>query len=214
MDILKETCIIICDLNHSMDNLFTTLTQQEQVSLKYRHFKKGETIFHEDEKCENVVIVISGRITISSFTYGGNEIIYNTLLAGQVFGNNLIFSSDPYYRGDVIAKEKSVLVFINKKQLKQFLKENEQFLEHYLKIQSDFGKQLNAQIKMLSFDSAEERLLFYLKINDGKIPYHSVTDLSSILHLKRETLSRLLTRLSGEKKIVLNRQKRYIEIFY
>ena len=197
-----------------MDNLFTTLTQEEQVSLKYHHFKKGETIFHEDDKCENITIVISGRITISSFTYGGNEVIYNTLLAGQVFGNNLIFSSDPYYRGDVIAKEKSILVFIYKKQLKYLLKNNEQFLDHYLKIQSDFGKQLNAQIKMLSFDSAEERLFFFLKINNGKYFYHSVTDLSSILHLKRETLSRLLTRLSKEKKINLNRQKRYIEIFY
>lgn len=213
MDILYTKCIIICDLNHSMDYLITFLTQEEQVGLKYRHFKKGEIIFREGEKCEKLAIVIAGRISISSITYDGNEIVYNTLLPGQLFGNNLLFSKDPYYRGDVVAKEKSVLVFINKTQLKKFLKENDAFLEHYLKVQSDFSKELNAQIKMLSLGRAEERLLFFLKTHNDEYRYKTVTEFSYHLHLSREVLSRLLTKLEKEQKIKINHEKKYIAIY-
>ena len=54
---------------------------------------------------------------------------------------------------------------------------------------------------MLSFSSAEERFKFYLHENKGEISYHTVTDLADILHLKRETLSRVLTNLEKENVI-------------
>ena len=74
-------------------------------------------------------------------------------------------------------------------------------LIQYLNIQSNFGKRLNSTIKMRSFSSAEDRLRFYLKENGNKISYHTITDLADILNLKRETLSRLLTKLEKENVI-------------
>ena len=210
MDILTKYTIIIRDLNHSMHNLFITLTDEERSSLKYVSLKKDETLFHENDKCEYVGIVLSGKLTISSFTYNGNEIIYNTLMPTQVFGNNLIFSDKPFYRGEVVAKVDSALVLISKPQLIELLRNNEEFLVTYLSIQSNFSKNLNGQIKMLSFDSAEERFLFYLKMNDNKIQVHSVTDLSHELHLQRETLSRLISKLEKEGTISYQREKKYI----
>ena len=71
----------------------------------------------------------------------------------------------------------------------------------YLNIQSNFGKKLNSTIKMLSFTSAEDRFMFYLHENKNEISYHTVTELADILHLKRETLSRVLTKLEKENAI-------------
>ena len=102
----------------------------------------------------------------------------------------------------------SIIVNISKDNLTTILQSNKDFLLQYLNIQSNFGKKLNSTIKMLSFTSAEERFMFYLHEQNDEIKFHSVTDLADILHLKRETLSRLLAKL--EKENVIKRSPHHI----
>ena len=130
-----------------------------------------------------------------SYAFKGKEMLLNSLKAGDIFGNNLIFSSDPVYRGDVIAKEKCVIAFINKENLVFLLQNNQDFLKLYLQAQSDFGKSLNARIQLLSFTNAEERLFYYASKNDNVIIFKNVTALAAQIGIQRETLSRLLTSL-------------------
>ena len=119
----------------------------------------------------------------------------------MMFGNNLIFSTSPYYRGDVICVEESKIIFATKEQMLKILKEDEEFLETFLAKQADFSKQLNLQIKLLSISSAKDRVLYYLTFNKGFLRYKSITSLASTLFLARETLSRTLTNLADEKTI-------------
>ena len=182
-------------------NILQTLSKQEQQLLEVKSLKRGEFLFREGELCTAVSIVVSGQVKISSMNYFGSEVIFNVLEKGEMFGNNLIFSDDPTYKGDVIALKDSVVVLIKKNNLESLLQSNKDFLLTYLNIQSNFGKKLNSTIKMLSFSSAEERFKFYLHENKGEISYHTVTDLADILHLKRETLSRVLTKLEKENVV-------------
>ena len=182
-------------------NILQTLSKQEQQLLEVKSLRRGEFLFREGELCTAVSIVVSGQVKISSMNYFGSEVIFNVLKKGEMFGNNLIFSDDPTYKGDVIALKDSVVVLIKKNNLESLLQSNKDFLLTYLNIQSNFGKKLNSTIKMLSFSSAEERFKFYLHENKGEISYHTVTDLADILHLKRETLSRVLTKLEKENVI-------------
>lgn len=191
-----------------MNKLLTTLSKDENKLIRYENYFKNEIIFHEDTICDVIGIVLEGRVDISSYSFNGDELIYNSLTENMIFGNNLIFSTNPKFKGSVIAKENSNIAFISKTNLIKLLQQNEKFLEEYLKIQSDFGKYLNSQIKLLSYSSAEERFLYYLYINNNQIIYTSVTDLANQLHLKRETLSRLLSSL--EKRHLIRRHKNQI----
>lgn len=193
-----------------MKNLYQLLTESERSKVKYIRCKRGETLFKEHDVCNTLGIVIMGNITISSFSYHGREIVFNSLRESEIFGNNLIFSSDPTYKGDVIAKVESVVVLINKNLLLEILQNNNEFLQEFLKINSDFSKSLNAQIKILSFDKAEERFLYFMFINNNRYKYRSITDLSHLLFLKRETLSRLLTRLLLNKDINIDKKNKLI----
>lgn len=76
------------------------LNEQEKKLVKLSTYKEGEILFYENDVCHTLGIVKSGEITISSITFTGNEIIYNRLTKGQMFGNNLLFSSDNKYRGN------------------------------------------------------------------------------------------------------------------
>ena len=185
-----------------MSNLLETLNKEELEKVKIVSLSKEQILFHEGDVCESVGVVIEGEIEIASYSYGGKEIIFNHLYPGMVFGNNLIFSSNPVYKGSIIAKKPSKVALIYKNQLISLLKNNDEFLLKYLQYQSDTGKDLNGKIKLLSLDNAEERFFYYAHSQNGVIAYSSITKLASILSLQRETLSRLISRLVKEKKII------------
>lgn len=183
-----------------MKNILSILENYTN-ELEVRSYKSGQTLFFEGNECEKVGIVKDGIVSIKSFFSSGKEVTYNRLEKGMMFGNNLIFSSSPYYRGDVICLEDSVVAFATKDQMLKILKENNEFLEAFLAEQADFSKQLNLQIKLLSISSAKDRVLYYLTFNKGFLRFKSITELASTLFLARETLSRTLTNLVDEGSI-------------
>lgn len=183
------------------NNILSTLTKEEQKLIQVKSAKSGEFLFREGELCSSISIVVSGQVKISSTTYSGHELVFNVLEKNEIFGNNLIFSDNPYYKGDVRAVKETVLVNISKDNLTSILQSNKEFLLMYLNIQSNFGKKLNSTIKMLSFTSIEDRFMYYLHEQKGEIRFHSITDLADLLHVSREALSRLLTKLEKENAI-------------
>ena len=186
-------------------SLLSHLSQKEIESCEIVSLDKEEIVLRESEPCRGVYLLKSGRIKISSFTLDGNEIVYNLIEGDGIFGNNLVFASDNRIRGNAIALEKTELVYIPKENLKEILMSNGEFLEEYLKAQADFGKELNLKIKILSFDSAKERLDFYLSQKEGKIVFRSVTELADRLFMKRETLSRLIHEEEKQGRIILQK---------
>lgn len=191
-------------------DILANLNNQELKNIKIITFDKDDVIFFENEECQYIGLIMSGSVTISSFTYNGREVIYNTLTSGHIFGNNLIFSSDPRFRGNVTVKEKSSIALIDKENLISLLQTNRLFLLDYLKYASDFSKHLNSKIKLLSFTNSIDRLFYYFYINNNKIKYPSITSLADSLFIKRETLSRLLSDLEDKNVIELNRSKKVI----
>ena len=183
-----------------MNNLINLLTKYPQY-LEKRIYKPQETIFLENDTCISVGIVKSGEISIKSYFADGKEVTYNVLEEGQMFGNNLVFSSTPRYRGDVISQKQSEIWFISRENLLKLLKQDNDLLVLYLTQQSDFSKNLNLKIKLLTISGAEDRLTYYLTFNKGIITYKSITKLANELYLTRESLSRTITKMVKEKKI-------------
>ena len=97
--------------------LLNVLTKKEHKLVKGYQVTKNSVIHHEGDTCESIGVIVSGKVDIVSYSFQGKELILNSLKAGEIFGNNLIFSSEPIYKGDVIAKEKCVIAFINKENL-------------------------------------------------------------------------------------------------
>ena len=183
------------------------LNNNEKELIKYLDVSDNKVLFHEDDKYLCVGIVVKGQVKISTFLNNGNEVIYNTLNVDQMFGNNLIFSNQPYYRGDVKADKGSRIALIYKDDLIKILKRNEEFLFAYLNIQSEFTKTLNSNIKLLSIANAKERLIYYLHINNNKIEFKTISELAKNLYLERETLSRTISKMIKDKLIYRDNNK-------
>lgn len=190
--------------------LLNVLSKEEHKLVKGYQVAKNNVIFHEGDVCETIGIIISGKVDIISYSFEGKELLINSLKAGEIFGNNLIFSSEPVYRGDVVAQEKSVIAIINKENLVYLLQNNKDFLNLYLKAQSDKAKLLTSRIQLLSLVNAEERLFYYASKNDNVIVYKNVTTLAATIGVQRETLSRLLTSLI--KRHLIKKEKGKITV--
>lgn len=184
-----------------MNNLIKSLTKNSGIHVEELIAKKNQTLFFEGDECKNLGLIISGKVSIISYFADGKEIIYNTLGKGEMFGNNLIFSSEPFFRGDVVAVEESVITYISKEEILKALSENVGLLEQYLKQQSDFSKTLNFKIKLLTIDNARDRFIYYLTFNKGQVTYRSVTKLAKELYLTRETLSRTMYKMAKQNEI-------------
>ena len=189
--------------------LFELLTKEDIKLSRLLKYKKEQILFNEDDECLYVGIVIKGEIKIASFTLSGQEIVYNIVKEGQMFGNNLIFSNYPHFRGTVIASSDGELILISKENLLKILQSNLSFLESYLSSQAEFSKRLNNTIKLLSLSSAEERLLYYLKQNNP-LKIKSISSLSESLYLSREATSRLVSKMVKEDKINRNGNMLYL----
>lgn len=187
--------------------MYRLLTEKERTELKTKDLKKDDVLFREGDVCHYACIVLDGEIIIRTIDDSGNEIIFAKTKKGQIFGNNLLFSNDKKYKGDVIATRDTKVLFIEEKELLNILQTNTQFLIAYLSEQASITKELNSKIKLSSISSAKERFMFYLKEHNNNIEYTSITSLSKELGFQRETLSRLLSKLKKEKVVNVSNNK-------
>lgn len=183
-------------------NIIDLLSKEEKKHIVYRILSKGDVLFHENDICIYIGIVCKGEVSIISYLDNGKEIVYNTIRTEGIFGNNLLFSSDPYYKGDIIADSDSLIGLISKEDLLTILEKNRDFFTEYLKIQSDSSKALNNRIRLLSIPTAEERFRFYMHENRNRISYDTIEHLARKMYLSREALARLLSRLESNNSII------------
>ena len=204
MTIIPDASTIVCDSNHTM-NIIDKLISRDNIPIT--DLNDGQVLFHEGDVCRQIGVVLEGEIVIVSQDASGREIIYNHLYKDGIFGNNLLFSSDPYYKGDVTAVGKCRVAIIDKDVLIYHLQHDSAFLQDYLRIQSDIGKALNFRIRLLLLNNAEERLMYYLNENGGTAAFSSVSSLARQLNLSREAVSRLIHQMERNKTILLDKNR-------
>ena len=109
-------------------NILSLLKDSQLKKVKIVTLSKNKILFQEDQKCDYISIIMEGEIKIVSYSFSGREIIYSLLKKDEIFGNNLIFSSSPFYKGAVVAKVNSKIALIDKDTLINLLQENKEFL--------------------------------------------------------------------------------------
>ena len=194
----------MCDSNHIM-KILSLLNQNQLARFREKTFRKDDVLYREGEECEEVSFLKEGEVRISSYTLGGNEVVYNVIKSGGMFGNNLAFSSIKEYRGNVIASTDGVFYSIKTDELVTLFQENREFLKEYLLYEADMIKEMNAKMKILSFPLAEERLDYAFELGEGKIQFKNVSELAKSLFLSRESCSRLIHQWQKDGKLEIKK---------
>ena len=192
------------------ENIISTLNEKEKELLKIKTYKKNQVIFNEEEECKSIAIIVKGQISISTYTLLEKTYDIKTLNENDIFGTFLIFSSSPYYLGNVISLKDSTIAFINKNDLYTIISKNQSFYNSYMNLISKSVMKLQGKVKILSQKTIREKILFYIKneikrTKNKTIKINSKEELAKILTIPRPSLSRELILLKEDGYIFYDR---------
>ena len=186
-----------------------------KIDHQTKRLEKGEVIYHENDNCETIALVLKGEVVATQSFSDGHDKIIRTIKKGDVIGLSLIFSSNPQYKATfTITTKTSKLILIKKSELLAIMAQNSSLNQRILRYISDYSITQSNHIKLLSCKFIRKKICSYL-YNEYK--YHnnlefeieySKTDLAAFLNAERPSLSTEISRLSKEG-IIFNENKKY-----
>lgn len=177
------------------------------LQAKIKKYEKGETIFQEGEKIEEIGIIFSGTVMVQRNDYWGNRSIVALLGEMDVFGETfacLNQASDV----QVIAEEASEILFLQVNRVLTTCSSSCQFhnrlIRNLLEICAKKNYQMNVKVDILSQKTTREKLLTFLSrqaIRLGKqqfeIPFNR-QQLADYLSVDRSAMTVELGKLKKE----------------
>lgn len=141
--------------------LFQNFTSKEYKLLesigRQRVFKKGESIFCQEDDAKELFLLKSGRIKLSKYFEDGSEVILDYRGAGDIFGEH-VFIDNETYPLSAWAAEKCITCGTNKKDLERVILENPNIGLIMLKNISRKLVSVTNRLESSSISNLEERL--------------------------------------------------------
>lgn len=190
--------------------LLSTLSSEEiehflkNGLFKMSHYKKNSVVHLEGEPCNQLDIILSGKLVLQRIDESGNLLVVADFYSNDTLGGNLLFSKRPYYPMTLIAHLPSVILQINKELITQLFTENKAFLMSYLEFMSDNATLLGLKIKHYVHRTIRESIVIYLnqesiRQNNTTIQLNMTKKMfSEKIGVQRTSLSRELKKMQDE----------------
>lgn len=166
---------------------------------KQKRFEKGELVYGKTEFSRSLGIVLSGRLRVTKDNADGHKMIMSTLSGGSLFGAAALFNDEPEYATDIVALEKSTVLFFTQSLMQRMIRREPQIAENYIKYLSERILFLNKKMYFLTAGTAEQRLCSFLLDNaqegvETTLPM-PINKLACVLNISRASLYRAFDTL-------------------
>lgn len=177
------------------------------LQAKIKKYEKGETIFQEGEKIEEIGIIFSGTVTVQRNDYWGNRSIVALLGELDVFGETFACLNQ-VSDVQVIAEEASEILFLQVNRVLTTCSSSCQFhnrlIRNLLEICARKNYHMNVKVDILSQKTTREKLLtflsrqaIYLGKQQFEIPFNR-QQLADYLSVDRSAMTVELGKLKKE----------------
>ena len=211
------------DLRAILDGIpfFSCLRDDDLTSLgqiiRVRRFKKNDPILLDDDTRSFMYVVITGKVKVLQVSTDGKEQILAIHKKRDFFGEMALLDGKTL-PATVVAMEDATVGLIGKTDFDRFIMKNDNVLRQMIMLLCQRLRDSWLMLRVLSFNDAESRVRAVLThvssiygvrdlrgiVIPMKLTHKEIADFSA---LARETVSRLLSRLSrsGEIEILDNR---------
>jgi CRP/FNR family transcriptional regulator len=166
-------------------------------------FGKREYLFHEGEKAHAVFFLTSGSVQLLKTTLDGKEMVIRTIKPGEMFAEVVLFERNTY-PVTAMALARSALYKIPALDFNHLL-EDRSFRNEFIMSIMRRQRYLADRILYLTTSDAEERFFRFLIEHHGRGGTYQMTlskkNIAAEMGATPETFSRLILKLSKEKKI-------------
>ena len=165
-----------------------------------RSFAANTVLINEEDESDAIYIVLSGRVKVFGASAQGREVIYNTLGAGEYFGE---MSLDGGSRSaSVMTLEPSTCVVVPGAKVRDFLATHPDFALHLIKKLIGLVRRTTDSVKSLALDDVYSRVVRLLNEKaheeDGKLVVRdrlTQREIADHVGSSREMISRIFTQL-------------------
>ena len=136
------------------------------LQAKLLTFQKGDYIFREGERIDNITVLVKGKLLVQHDDFWGNRNIVNVIRVGEMFGEAYVAPESGSLLNDVIAEEDSAVIFFDVRRILTVCSTACRF--HSMVIQNLFfaisekNRKLVQKIGHMSKRSTRAKLLSYL----------------------------------------------------
>lgn len=173
-----------------------------------QHLQSGEMLFFSGDEARGLFVVASGRIRAFQQNAEGREQVMHVDSAGATIGDVPVFDDGPY-PASAIAEADTEVLFIDKRDIRQFCMEHPSFALRALKLMSERVRRHAKLVKVLSFHEVGQRLALLLlaeaqQVNpgtSGRMTFRltlSNHEIATRIGTVRDVVSRALTRLQSD----------------
>lgn len=203
--------------------LFAGLTPDEADTVEHmvirKRFSRGQVVLFEKDTSNYMYIVFSGKVRVVQLSREGKERILAMHKRGDYFGELALFDGKTS-PATVVAMEDSEIGLLSKQDFDRFILKNQEILFELLTALCMRLRESWQMLRIMSFADAEERVravlknmskLYGVKDQRGVLVSLRLThrDIANYASVSRETVSRLMSRLSREGEIEIL-EKKYI----
>lgn len=195
------------------------LLQQIAARGGVRAFPAQAVLVTEDDRSEQLFVILSGRVKVYGASPDGREVVYTTLGAGEYFGE-LTLDGGPR-SASVMTLEPTRCAIVPGADLRDFLAAHPDFALHLVHKLIGIVRRQTGDVKSLALDDVYQRLVRLLEalaVDDGHgrrvvAERLTQTDIGQRIGASREMVSRLLRPLTqggylaieGGRMVVLRR---------
>lgn len=136
----------------------------EKTPISFLNYEKDGVIISEGEKCDSVICLISGKISLENSFYNSELTVKRRLASETILGAEYLFGLETSYPFEVTASEKcSVIEFSKSKYISQ-LQNNKLFLINYLNYLSKRAQKSSVSFKSGNLTSDFERFRNFIEL--------------------------------------------------
>lgn len=208
------------DISASLPEIWRALNENEHELLRenarFVNYKKNEVIYFENDKPDDLMCLLKGKVKIYKEGVGGRNQIIRMIRPVQYFGYRAYFAQEPYVTS-ASAFESSEVCLISMKIVEQFLSNNGRLAMFFIQLLSvDLGvsdqRVVNLTQKHIRGRLAES--LLFLKDNYGVEQdgatiniYLAREDLANLSNMTTSNAIRTLSIFENERIISLDGRK-------
>lgn len=187
----------------------------EEIFGKKHHFTKkyevGEMIAFNGDICNHLMFILEGSVKGEMVDFSGKTIKIEDIGAPRVLASAFLFGKKNTFPVNILANEKTKVLFIPKYEFMKMLQADIRILQNYMNSVSSRAQFLSDKIRFLSFKTIKGKIAHYLMTHlekDGKtiIIKHTQQELSELFGIARPSLARSLGEMEEEGLIKSERK--------
>ncbi|SEU02607.1 Crp/Fnr family transcriptional regulator [Lacrimispora sphenoides] len=207
MELKCSCCNKLCT---SKIPLFESLSIEEQKELvsRARHldYKRGETVFHEYDPADKILVIRYGKVKVSRYSLEGKEYVFDILAEGDIYGEQNIFGGKAF-EANAIALGECGVCLISLTDIQELILKKPEIGVKLLNVVGQKLSAANELVQLLSVNDAKARIAGFLLFRSSRIKGETIEltrdDISAYINVRRETISRKLGELRKEGAIEL-----------